>query len=507
MTKQTYNSPPREVPPEEVSQTLVRQLESLDPQRAQAIAGLHRVRIARADGYAREKERLTLKYGAEHPRLIALAGKMRVNEGLTRDLQFEAVRTKAGAPFVDQNNFAFHGFVRNCAGEPKPGLTVALYDAQGGWIRAMGYSCTDQDGYFRMQGTGFSVPADGAAAVATIRVYDKQTLLVTDAEPLPITPGKSEYRIIIVCDDGTCPPPPGDPDEPPPAPATVPNVVGKSEDAAKAQLKKAGFTARSSTRGGPSKEIGQVLEQKPEGGALAAQGSEVAIVVGTAEARLSVPDVVRETLRDAKTRLENGGFIVGKVDPANAPVQNRVVKQSPKAGAEAERDSAVDLVIEVPVTTIKVPAVEKLPLGRARTTILERGLTVGKITPDGAGDEQIVIAQSPKAGTEVEQKAAVDLSIEEGKGPVTVPNLKGLRLAEARTSLAALQLTVRKILPPGATEKFMVISHVPMAGTKVEKGTPVDVVLAPVPPTTQPPKKSATKKKPSRPRKKRKPKK
>ena len=165
-------------------------------------------------------------------------------------------------------------------------------------------------------------------------------------------------------------------------------------------------------------------------------------------------------------------------------------------GAEAERGSAVDLIIEVPVTTIKVPVVEKLSLGRARKTILDSSLTVGKITPSGAGDEQIVIAQSPKAGTEVEQKAAVDLSIEEGKGPVPVPNLKGLRLVEARTALAAVQLTVGKILPPGATEKFIVVSHLPMAETKVDKGTPVDVVTAPAPATPQSPKKSPAKKKP-----------
>ena len=486
---------PSDVSSEEAAKVVDEQLATLDPLRAQAVAGLHKVRMARAESFVREKQRLTIKYGADHPRLAALEDKIRFNDGLTRDLQFEAVRATIEVPVVDKNSFLFHGFVRNCAGEPKPGLTVALYDARGGWIRAMGYGCTDEHGYFRMEGSGFSDPAGAAGAVATIRVFDKQNPLVTDARPLTITPGKSEYRIIIVCDDGTCPPPPGDTDEPPPAPVNVPDVVGKSEDAAKAELDKAGFTTKSDTRGTDSKQVGKVIEQNPKGGAPAARGSEVTIVVGTAEPLRDVPDVVGQPLRDAKTLLENAGFVTGKIDPANAPEQNKVVKQSPAAGVKAERGTAVDLVIEVPVEKIAVPNVEKLTLGEARKTILATGLTVGKITPNGAGDEQFVIAQSPKAGTLVERKAPVDLSIEERKGQVTVPKLKGMRLAEARTALTAVQLIIRNIVPPGATEKFIVISHLPLAETKVEKGTPVDVVTAPAPAIPQSPTKSPAKKK------------
>jgi len=509
MTNQTDSrqSPP-EISPDEVAKQIDQQLASLDPMRAGAIRGLYEVRIARTENFKREEVRLRIKYGDGDPRVTALGDKMRFNDELARDLQFEAVRSSIDVTVVGENSFVFQGFVRNCTGEPKPGLTVALYDSQGGWIRAMGYACTDEDGYFRMQGSGFSDPAGAAPALATIRVFDKQTLLVTDAKPLSITPGKSEYRIIIVCDDGTCPPPPGDTDPPPPAPVTVPDVVGKAEDAATADLKKAGFTATSSTLGTESKQVGKVLEQNPKAGAVAARGSEVAIVVGIAAPRLAVPDVVDQTLRDAKTILENAGLVLGKIDPAKAPEQNRVVKQSPAGGAEADRGAAVDLVIEVPVETVKVPVVEKLPFVEAKKAITACGLTVGKIDPADASDQSVVIAQKPPAGTMVKPGSAVDLSIEGGKGQVTVPNLKGLRLAEARTALAAVGLAIRHIFPPIiATEKFIVVSHVPMAGMKVEKGTPVDVIVAPPLPTPQPSKKSAAKesaakKKRSRPRKK-----
>lgn len=497
MSTYSNNPPPKPGMTEENVARFQNDLAKADTVRANLLSGLHELRTAKLKSTEREQKLTAARLGEDHPRVVRLKAEVAAGQRINRQLSAEVDR--ANIPFpVDEHSWTVYGFVRNPELQGQDRLTVALFDHADRWMEAVGYACTDNRGYFQLRYDS------GAEKLQEIFIHvsnPKQEVLYRDKKPMKAAAGAVQYREIILGDDcAACPPPPGDTDEP----ATVPNVVGTPEETAKARLKTAGFAAKSSTRGVASKQVGQVLEQKPEGGVRAARGSEVVIVVGTAEPRLAVPDVVGQPLRDAKTVLENAGFVAGKIDPANAPVQNKVVKQLPKAGAEAERGSAVDLVIEVPVTTIKVPAVEKLTFGRARKTILESGLTVGKITPDGAGDEQIVIAQSPTAGTEVERKAAVDLSMEEGKGQVTVPNLKGMRLAEARRALEAVQLPIRKIFPPIATEKFMVISHLPMAGMKVEEGTLVDIVVAPAPPTTQPPKKSATKKKRPKPRKKKK---
>src|SRR2546423_6136114 len=150
MTQQT-DRPPRNVSTDEVSNILDKQLTSLDPQRAQAFSGLKTARDTRNTGYLREKERLTLKYGEHHPRVTAMKDKIRSNDGLRRDLEFEAARAKIEAPVVDKTSYVFHGFVRNCAGQGMARLTVALYDEQGNWIRIMGYACTDERGYFFMR--------------------------------------------------------------------------------------------------------------------------------------------------------------------------------------------------------------------------------------------------------------------------------------------------------------------------------------------------------------------
>jgi len=233
MNNQSYNRPPRNVSPEEVSQTLDKQLTSLDPQRAQAFSGLKTVHDARHAGYLREEERLTRKYGKDHPRVTAMTGKIRSNEGLRRDLEFEAARATIEAPVVDKNSYVFHGFVRNCAGEGMARLTIALYDEQGNWIRIIGYGCTDEQGYFLLrydrgktdQGASpqstsgpFSAapaaPAAGTESKASARIHvldSKSSTLQIEEELLYPQLDQVDFRIIIICDEAApCAAPPSD---------------------------------------------------------------------------------------------------------------------------------------------------------------------------------------------------------------------------------------------------------------------------------------------------------
>lgn len=66
-----------------------------------------------------------------------------------------------------------------------------------------------------------------------------------------------------------------------PPEATVPNVVGKAEAAASAELIKVGFKVKKQTRTSTeTAQVGTVLEESPAGGARARKGATVTIVVG-----------------------------------------------------------------------------------------------------------------------------------------------------------------------------------------------------------------------------------
>jgi hypothetical protein len=108
---------------------------------------------------------------------------------------------------------------------PAPDLTVALVDAQGQWLRALGFACTDARGYFQLIATVARAGAAGAVAPpskieAHIRITDRKRLqLYRGAEAIPISPGGVEYREIVL-DGGAagCVAPEEEVPGPPPAP-------------------------------------------------------------------------------------------------------------------------------------------------------------------------------------------------------------------------------------------------------------------------------------------------
>jgi predicted flap endonuclease-1-like 5' DNA nuclease len=235
---------PVDVPADQVSKTVDEQLASLDPQRADAFDKLLSVRAARGAGYAREQKRLARKYGPDHPRVAALADKIRFNDGLRRDVGFEAARARIESPAVDKTGYVFHGFVRDRAGQGVPRLTIALYDETGNWIRELGYGCTDERGYFlmryqraqtepRVEAPIFLRRAAGEAKpVARIYVLDsKKATLQIEKQPLCPQLGEVDFRIIVLgAETAPCTPPPPEAGEPapPPTPTSTPleNIRG-----------------------------------------------------------------------------------------------------------------------------------------------------------------------------------------------------------------------------------------------------------------------------------------
>jgi hypothetical protein len=204
-----------DVSPDEAARVLEEQIAGLDPQRAEALEGLKKLRAVRGAGHARERERLALKYGADDLRLAALGDKERFNAGLSRDLEFEIDRAKTEAPVADEKNYVLHGFVRDRKGAGVPRLTVALYDEKGNLLRGFGQACTDERGYFILRAGGTSwepkerdtaviaIGADAATSQerlsARLYVLDPNgATLHVEKEPVQPQLGEADFRIIIL---------------------------------------------------------------------------------------------------------------------------------------------------------------------------------------------------------------------------------------------------------------------------------------------------------------------
>jgi hypothetical protein len=189
----------------------------VDALRATGLRGLGVITQARQAGLEREHARLLRVMGAEHPRARALA--FRIEEGVSRlrDIQVEIARAEMVAPKAGAAEWVLHGHVRWKDLSPAPGLTVALVDAQGQWVRTPGFACTDAAGYFLLRGTRGTAKASGREAASAApkqesSVYLQITnregiLLYADPQSVPLTLGRVDYREIIL-DGETCAPPP-----------------------------------------------------------------------------------------------------------------------------------------------------------------------------------------------------------------------------------------------------------------------------------------------------------
>jgi hypothetical protein len=141
----------------------------------------------------------------------------------------------------------------------------------------------------------------------------------------------------------------------------------------------------------------------------------------------------------------------------------RTVTQTPTPTAKATRGAA----------PIVVPNIVGRSLATARDRLEGAGLELGTVTPAKLPQSAPVRRQTPRAGASVAPHTSVDLILES----VKVPDLVGMTLADARTTLTDVQLTLDGVDPWNATDDAVVSGQSPKAGKKVAKEADVDLVL------------------------------
>ena len=206
-----------------------------------------------------------------------------------------------------------------------------------------------------------------------------------------------------------------------PGDATVPDVVGESEEAATAALQRAGFDADVQQEASDDVDEGLVIRQSPAGDAQAERGSSVAIVVSTGPERVSVPDVRQQSLDSAEAELNGAGLSVGNVTdrPNEDFSEGTVIAQDPGPTAEVERGSSVDLVVAAAPADVTVPDVIGNTAGDATLKLENAGFQVTSSEAESAEPAGIVIDQSPAPNTQVEPGRPINITVSLGTGAGT----------------------------------------------------------------------------------------
>jgi serine/threonine-protein kinase len=232
------------------------------------------------------------------------------------------------------------------------------------------------------------------------------------------------------------------------------NVVGYTQDKAVELLEKLGLTNVSvEVEENSDVQEGYVFEQSVKENTKIKVDYEVVLKVAGAAEQVTVPDVTNYTDDQAKTVLEEAGFVVAHSYEYSEDVEaDKVIRTEPAANSQAEKGSKVVMVMsngsEVKETT--VPSITGMTEAQAINALNTAKLSVGAASHqyDDNVKQGYVISQSLAKDTKVEEGTSVDYVISDGPQPKTTTytaNITARLTAPADGSLDGQAVTVQVV--------------------------------------------------------------
>jgi beta-lactam-binding protein with PASTA domain len=207
--------------------------------------------------------------------------------------------------------------------------------------------------------------------------------------------------------------------------------------------------------------------------------------------QIQVRDVQGFTLDAATQLLEADGFVVNPIPENSEEFEDgEVIRTDPPAGDLAEVGTTIDVYFSLGSERIAVPVVVGLTLEEAERAIEEAGLVVGEIErrPDADFAEDVVIATSPVAGVEIGPSIPVDLIVSSGPEIIQLPDVvdQSERDATAQLTDLGLRVTVNEEFDVDVPDGNVIRTE-PAAGTEVQSGDTILLVVSLGPPPVEVP--------------------
>lgn len=199
-----------------------------------------------------------------------------------------------------------------------------------------------------------------------------------------------------------------------------------------------------------------------------------------------VPDVVNHDMETAQKMLSDAGLSLGKVDERydDNAAEGTILEQSVKAGSEVEAGSAVDVVAskgKTPAKTVVIPqGLVNMPQADVLARFKELGIeAITKTEHSDTIESGNVISTEPAGGTTVEVGSQVVVTVSEGVDLVSVPDVSGKSLVDARSAIEQAGFLVEsENQHSDSVEAGHVISQYPEPGASAKRGTTVSLVVS-----------------------------
>ncbi|MEW2329245.1 Stk1 family PASTA domain-containing Ser/Thr kinase [Micromonospora chersina] len=203
------------------------------------------------------------------------------------------------------------------------------------------------------------------------------------------------------------------------------------------------------------------------------------------------PQLVSLSKADAEAQATRGGFILRYAEPRydEKIPKDTVLGQDPVSATRIVKGGTITLTLSLGPERLPVPDVvgKDFELARAELADAKLAPVKGSSRYDDALPAGVVLATDPKVGTVVKPGTKVTVVLSKGRAPVSVPNLVGKSLTDARGILGRLGLTPVETYKDSDKPKDEILGQSPADGTGVEKGTQVKLevskgpALVPVP--------------------------
>ncbi|HEV8572471.1 MAG TPA: Stk1 family PASTA domain-containing Ser/Thr kinase [Actinomycetota bacterium] len=260
---------------------------------------------------------------------------------------------------------------------------------------------------------------------------------------------------------------------------TVPNVQGKTVQAAEAAADEAGLQlALSSQAFSSTVPAGHIINQDPEPGARAEKGSELSVVLSRGPQLVEIPSVRGKPEQQARKELRGLGLVVNVDRQYHDKVpQGDVIDQNPSAGTTIEVGKTVKLVVSRGKPPVEVPDLVGRTEQEAGALVTGAGLAL-RVTEEFSDTvpRGRVISQDPKKGTVVRKGDTVTIVVSKGPRTFPMPDVVGMSKDAATAKLQGLGLRVRVVDLPGSSGQT-VVGQQPQAGTTVESGQQVTIYV------------------------------
>jgi serine/threonine-protein kinase len=197
-----------------------------------------------------------------------------------------------------------------------------------------------------------------------------------------------------------------------PGKGLVPDVRNLPRKNAIQALNDAGFKVAEDPQPSATVPKGAAIRTSPPANRLVLKGTEIRLFVSTGPPQVQVPNVVNQDKAVATGTLHDAGFnVTQQAVTSNAP-KDRVISQSPGAGATVDKGSRVTITVSKGPQKILVPNVVDQLRADAQATLRGLGFKVKVVQQETtAKPPDTVLRQSPPGDSKAAKGSVVTIFV------------------------------------------------------------------------------------------------